>query len=172
MARKGSTHYDSPTFRTEQRKLICSVLLGLILGTFLAMLSDISYAAWMCVTLQDHASIVILYVNLLFPFLLCSVVVLLSADWLLPWICFARCLSFSFVSMRMLLTLGDSGWFLRELLMFGHLASLPLLIWFCIKHLKMHKRCLRPTVCTCLTVLAMAAVADYSISILLGKLGL
>lgn len=152
--------------------IVLSVFLGLILGTILAFFADISYPALMRVALEEHVSIVMLLASLLLPISLCVIAVLLSASWLLPVICFARCLSFSFVSMCMFLAFDGIGWFLRWLLMFGHIASLPILIWFCLKHRKGNAKGLMLTLISCVSVLALAGSVDYSISILLRQLRL
>ena len=166
-------------FNTQSHKTVfvgcvlgCFVSLGSVLGMILAHFTDFSFTSVMRMALQEHVSIVSISVSLLLPFLLCIFAALLSASWLLYLICFARSVSFSFVSTCLFMTFGSGGWLLRGLVMFGHIVSFPLMIWICLRYAKGNRPNSFSAVRICLPVLALITAADYSISIFLRQLRL
>lgn len=153
--------------------LLISVTLGLILGTVFAISAGDPFLSLMRAAPSERMSIVPLAITLCLPFLFCVFAALLSAPWLLPLICFAKCIAFAFVSSGLLLAYGGGGWLVRLLLMFSQLWSLPLLIWFCLRHIRGNKQGICVNCAVLLAFLLLAMVAEnYFISNILGQLRL
>ena len=130
----------------------------MLLGVSLAgSLSDVS---WMRMVCENHVSIVGLLPVLLLPFLLSAMAVFLSQTWLLYVIGFFKAFSFGFCCALTQFAFGDSGWLIRLLLFFSDSWSLPLLCWFCLRHLDGQLRTVKIDLAACLGLTIFFALMD------------
>ena len=109
--------------------LYLSFLLGLLAGSYCSFFADPYIFSLMRMATSCRVSIVGSLAALLLPFAFSAFAIYTSCVRLLYLIAFAKAFTFSFLSTGFLQILGDSGWLFQLLLMFGNLASLPLLCW-------------------------------------------
>ena len=128
-------HWPIQLRRIPTLLLAFSMTIGLISGVFLA-LNDIPFSvSVMRTAVLIRVSIVgILSVQFL-PFLLSAFAVYtFGRFWIIP-ICSLKAFSFGYTAAMVSQAFGDAGWLARWLLLNSSCMSLPLLIWFGIRHL-------------------------------------
>lgn len=125
-------HQDSEYPKRSQNHWILAFfwISGLISGILSAYAAGPSFLLLMRRTVFGSVSIVSLLCASFLPFLLSASAVFFSAEMLIFPIALVKGFLFSFVSMGAVLAFGFSGWFLRILICFADLMSVPLLLWF------------------------------------------
>lgn len=113
--------------------LALAFCMGLLLGAYIATLTDPSYFLMMRTAVSSRVSITGLLPALLLPFLFSAFAVYLSQIWLLIPIAFTKAFFFSFLSTGFLILSPGSGWLMRMLFMFTDCLSLPVLCWFWLR---------------------------------------
>ena len=105
-------------------------LIGLLLGSVLALLSAPLHASLMrrglCLPVSISGLLTILYL----PLLCSAFAVYISQNWLLIPISLFKAITFSFVAVGCSLLQPSGSWLLRLFLMFSGSFSLPGLYWF------------------------------------------
>jgi hypothetical protein len=151
--------------------LLLAILAGLISGSYLSLLADPSVFSLMLTAAECRVSIVCILSASLFPVVFTAFAIYTSHIRLLFPIAFTKAFSFSFIGSGLLLTLGDSGWLMRALLMFSDLASLPVLCWMWL-HTFANERTsnLLSTAITVLVVCMIGCLDYYYISPFLANL--
>lgn len=115
--------------------LILFWLMGLVSGIVLFCKSAYLFLPLMRGIFRKSVSIVCLYCVSILPFVLSAFAVSFNRQLLLYPICFLKALSFTFVSGAVWVTSGSAGWLVWRLLMFCDVTSLPLLYWYCRRHI-------------------------------------
>ena len=143
--------------------LACSYLLGLILGGCMFNVAGDSFSSLMRVGDFSHMSIIRLLPVLLLPFLFSAFAVYIHQNWLLPPICFLKAFFFAFVYVGFSVSFADAGWLVRLLLMFGDIATLPLL-WLFWLHI-LSGECRLHSGAFFVIFVAVAAVGCFDVSV-------
>lgn len=126
-------HFPILLRRIYRPLLAFFMFLGLVFGFLCSADSTVFLHSLMRPVVCYRVSIVGFICLLLVPFLLSAYAVFLSSPLLFP-LCFAKFFSFAYSAKMLMLAYGDAGWLARWLLLFSSVLSLPVLIWFCMRH--------------------------------------
>lgn len=135
-------HHDFPTWWRKccTAFLASSWLLGLIVGCLIFYAAGYECVSWMRAAADSRVSIVGLLSVIILPFLFSAFAVYISHSWLLLIVAFGKAVSFSLVSLGILISFGSAGWLMRFLLMFSDLCALPLLFLFWMRFISGERR--------------------------------
>ena len=115
--------------------LACILLLGYLIGTFLATETPVAYFSLMRSAVNSPVSIVGSLVSVFLPFLLAFAAVHYGKPALLFIILFCKATLFAHGSMCCYLAFGSGGWLVRLLLQFSDILMFPVLCRFTILYL-------------------------------------
>ena len=140
------------------------MLLGFLCGIFLTVNSDPSSVSLMRTAALSRVSIVGLLTVLLLPFLLSAFAVYTSSTYLLFPVCWLKAFSFSHSAGMISLAFGNAGWLVRWLLLFSSGLSLPVLIWFCMRHGDgTHRKDLLRDFSVCMVLVLLIGSLDFRV---------
>lgn len=108
---------------------------GLLLGAVLATQAEESFISWMRTVQVQRVSIVSLLGAAFLPFLISAYAVLISQVWLLFPVCFLKAFSFGFCVAGVSYVFGSAGWLVCGLLLFTDLCTMPMLLFFWLRHI-------------------------------------
>lgn len=109
---------------------------GLLSGVFLASSAGSTSFPMMRAAVESRVSIVSLLVAGFLPFLFSAFAVSISQPMLLLPICFFKAFTFAFCAALVTAAFGSAGTLLRLLLLFSDSCTLPVLCWFCLRHIR------------------------------------
>lgn len=140
------------------------IFLGLLCGVVLTVDPEPVSLTLMRTASFSRVSIVRLMTVLLVPFILSAFSVYTSSSFLLFPVCAIKAFSFGCCARMVTSSFGNAGWLVRWLLLFSSGMSLPLLIWFCMRHLDGTRRkdLLRDFV-VCVVLIFLIGSLDYRV---------
>ncbi len=110
-------------------------IIGLILGASFSLLTGESFLSMTHTAASSRGSVISLFASAFLPFLIVSLAVYFHTPVVIYCLVFGKGFCFCFVSMGIMLAFPESGWLLRWLLLFSDSLALPVLIWFCLRHI-------------------------------------
>lgn len=128
-------HHDFPAWWRKGYPVLLAFgfMLGLFAGCLIFFSAESESASWMRAAADSRVSIVGLLSVILLPFLFSAFAVFIGQPWLLLPMAFCKAVSFSMVSLGLMVSFGSAGWLMRILLMFPDLLTLPLLFFFWLR---------------------------------------
>ena len=120
--------------RRRQIILAFSCFSGNAFGLWVSGYSQETYFLLTRMAPSLHVSVPGLVACVYLPFLFAAFAVFLSHPSLLPLICFYKMFLFSWCGCSMVSTFGSAGWLVQMLVQFSDNLSLPMLCWFCVRH--------------------------------------
>ena len=153
----------------ETRQAACKFLLalcwcgGLILGISFASSADDSTLLMMHSASMSAVSIPGLLSILFLPFLLSALAVYLSRSLLLLGVAFVKAFAFGFCAFAVNAAFQSAGWLVCMLLMFSDLCSLPLLVWFWLRHIAGDRRNAAADLAVCAAIALFIGGFDYCV---------
>lgn len=145
----------------------CIVLLalfwcvGLFFGIYTACSFNDAFVPLMRAAVQCRVSIVGLLLILFLPFLFAAFAVYFSQPWLLLVIGFVKAFSFGFCCFAAQSCFGSAGWLVRLLLLFSDSCMLPVLCWFCVRHISGDLMAIRKDLILALALAIVVGSIDY-----------
>lgn len=137
------------------------LLLGYLMGTFLAAETPFSFYALMRSAANSPVSIVGSLVSAYLPFLLAFAAVHYGKPALLYFILFCKAVVFSHCSMICHLAFGSGGWLIRLLLQFSDILLLPVLCHFAILCLRQPRTLRRSDIFIYSGAAALVAIINF-----------
>lgn len=131
---------------------------GLPLGMRTALRSDGLIAVFQC-AVQVVPSPVGLLTASVAPFLLCGFAVYLSEPWLLLIISGVKAFNFGYCACGTILAFGQGSWLVRFLFLFSDCCLIPLLLLYCVRHIR--SRTADWELRACLIIAVLIAFFDY-----------
>lgn len=148
-------------FFSKTLRVSLSWITGLIVGTVIAAGTDISALSLMRQAVFGQVSIVNLFAAAAFPFLLAAYAVFIDRPKLLLPICGIKALCFAFCAYMTAASFGTAGWLVQPLVQFMDLCLIPVLCWFCIRHISGSLNSLKKDILVCATAVAAAVCMNY-----------
>lgn len=108
---------------------------GLVVGVRAGIQAGGASLSLMRAAAESCVSIVGLLVATLFPFLFAAAAVFFSKPWLVLPVLFCKGVSFGACAYGVCAAFGDAGWLVRLLLLFSDSCMIPILFWFCLRHM-------------------------------------
>ncbi len=137
------------------------LLLGFLIGTFLAAETPVTFYTLMRRAANSPVSIVSSFVSAFLPFLLAFAAVHYGKPALLFLICFFKATLIAHCSMCCYLAFGTGSWLVRLLLQFSDILLLPLLCRFAILYLSQPRTLRRSDVFICCGAAALVAIINF-----------
>lgn len=134
---------------------------GLVVGTVIAAGTDLSAFSLMRRALFGQVSIVNLFAAAAFPFLLAAYAVFIDRPRLLLLICGIKALCFAFCAYMTAASFGTAGWLVQPLVQFMDLCLVPVLCWFCIRHISGPLNSFRKDIMVCAAAVVAAVSINY-----------
>ena len=155
----------APSFWNRACKTLLSVfwMLGLIFGVLAAFGAGDATASTMLGAANGALSISGLLVIFAFPFLLSALAVFTAQPWLLLVMSFAKAFCFGFCFWSMDRLFGSAGWLVCFLAMFSDICSIPVLMWFWLRHISGGRGRLMKDLAVCAALAAVIGSFDYCI---------
>lgn len=136
-------------------------ILGLLSGTFIAAKIDTSSLSLMRWTAFGSVSIVDLFIAAVFPFLIAAYAVYINKPKLLLLLSGCKAFLFSFFAYAAWHAYGSAGWLVQPLLQFTDIFLIPVLCWFCIRHIAGTANSRRKDIGICFLFIAAVVAVDY-----------
>ena len=136
-------------------------IIGLLTGTVLAAGADPYSFSLMRQTVSCQVSIVDLFIAAAFPFLLAAYAVFIDRPKLLLLICGCKAFSFAFCAYTAAASFGTAGWLVQPIVQFTDICMVPVLCWFCIRHITGSADSLKKDMLVCMVFAAAVASIDY-----------
>ncbi len=136
-------------------------LLGLSLGTFTAAFVDDSVIYLMRPTLSGRVSFFRHFAAMCLPFLFAAYAVAIEKTWLLWILGLVKAFGFSFCGYYLCYAYGSAGWLVRLLYLFTDICTVPVLIWFCLRHTDAPKPSAKRDVAICIALVLIAVSLDF-----------
>lgn len=135
-------HYDFPFFwrKASTAFLAMCWLLGLLSGAVLSGMAEPAFTSMMRAAAESRVSIVRLLTVTVLPFLCSAFAVYLSRPWLLLPIAFCKGLTVSCTAFGITAVYGSAGWLIRGLTMFSSFCTVPVLVFYWLKHISGERR--------------------------------
>ena len=149
------------TGNTDVLTLTFILLLGYLIGTFLAAGTPVSFFTLMRSAANSPVSIVGSLISAFLPFLLAFAAVHYGRPALLYLILFCKAIIFSHCSMWCSLAFGSGGWLVRLLFQFSDILLLPVLCHFVIRYLRRPRTLSKSDILIYSGTAALVAIINY-----------
>ena len=160
MARSLYRLYNSISRKSDYIFLALSWIAGLFSGAGLFRYSGSTLLSLMPSAALSRLSIVDSLLSLLLPFLFSALAVYISCTGLLYPICFAKALSFGYISCGVFAAFPGSGWLVHGLLMFSNQICVILLFLYWQRHISGFRRFYMGSFIVYMVVICAAAYTD------------
>ena len=168
MHRQNKLHAVIKWCRSDAALLAFLWTAGLFLGTLAAQFAGPSFSL---MRPSSGVSIVTPLVAAAFPFLLAAFAVHIHRPKLLLFLCFCKAFCFAFCGCLIWCAYGSAGWLVRFLLMFTDICMVPVLCWFCMRHITGPIISEKRDLAVCIVIAVIVAGIDYfAVSPFLAKL--
>lgn len=134
---------------------------GLLIGVRVGTQAGDTLFSLMRTAAGSRVSIVGLLVVTVLPFLFSAAAVFFSKPWLMLPVLFFKGLSFGACAYGVCGAFGDAGWLIRLLLLFSDGFMIPVLFWFCLRHMGGQRWAVKKDLAVCATAALIVGSLDY-----------
>lgn len=150
---------------------LCTVwLIGLLLGTLFSVNLDDTFSSLMRPSISEGLSIFRQLAMVCLPFLFAAYAVSINKPGLLLLLCFVKAFCFAFCGMLIYYAFGSAGWLVRYLLQFTDVLSVPILFWYCLRHIDRQNNAKRDLMICALLAASIACIDYFAVSPFLAEL--
>lgn len=149
--------------RRRDVQLVLLWLSGLVIGTLSAAMVDDTLVSLMRSVDFTRVSIFYHAAAAFLPFLLAAYFVSIGRPNLIFALCIFKSFAFAFCGKLIFDAYGSAGWLLRALLQFVDICTVPLLCWFCLRHVIRRQFTTNNDLIICALLTALVVCADYFI---------
>ena len=142
-------------------QLILVWFAGSLIGVTAATYVDDSIASLMRPRISSGVSIFRQLTSVILPFLLSAYAVSIARPRLLLLISFFKSLGFCFCGTLLHSAYGSAGWLMHALLQFMPICTMPLLCWYCLRHIEGNNVTAKRDLIICALIAAGIAIIDY-----------
>lgn len=142
--------------------LFCIIwLCGLAGGVFIATGLDHTHFLLMRPSNLYGLSIFRQLAAVYLPFLFAAYAVSIDNPKLLLVLCFVKAFAFSFCGCLVFNAYGTAGWLVRLLLLFTDVFTIPVLIWYCLRHIDSQIYSAKRDLIICILLITIVVCFDY-----------